>query len=201
MGAIIVDVCAVRSDMCNAREEVVRARAPIPASLAHQALALFIQTTTSPHASRTMAPSEFSLRLQKGVGGGFVAPKPEEIITITKPADQANLFIASENPQSGASSASADGPKILPFDNDHDDAKLIDELHAILSSIPQPPPGSADVYELDTSIAWGSKDLMWQNISNEGCGGFVPEDGPSKEDKTKFKRAVEIIKHLVSEKH
>ncbi|KAI0644161.1 hypothetical protein C8Q79DRAFT_913666, partial [Trametes meyenii] len=53
-----------------------------------------------------------------------------------------------------------------------------------------------DIYGLDTRIAFGSEDLERQNGSPQGCGHGESLVKPTEEDKTKFKRAVEIVKEL-----
>lgn len=73
------------------------------------------------------------------------------------------------------------------------------ELYDILKELPtEDPPASEDIYGLDTSIAWGSDDLMWCNGGPEGCGGGKSKFQPSEDQKAKFKRAVEII-HKIAE--
>lgn len=81
---------------------------------------------------------------------------------------------------------------------DETNRKLVDELYNILKSIPtESPPGSEDIYGLDTSIAFGSEDLQWMNGGPSGCGGGTSEVQASQEDKAKFRRAVDIVKELV----
>lgn len=83
-------------------------------------------------------------------------------------------------------------------ESDADNTALVDELHGILKSIPtEMPPGSEDIYGLDTSIAWQSEDLTWYNGGPSGCVGGESMIQPTDEDKAKFKRAVEIINQLV----
>lgn len=73
----------------------------------------------------------------------------------------------------------------------------MDELHGILKEIPtEQPPGSEDIYGLDTSIAWQSDDLEWYNGGPQGCGGGQSFVQATAEDKAKFKRAVEIVNEL-----
>lgn len=60
------------------------------------------------------------------------------------------------------------------------------------------PPGSQDIYGMDTSIAFGSDDLMWMNGGPQGCGNGVSEKQATPEDKAKFKRAVDIVNELVA---
>jgi hypothetical protein len=90
------------------------------------------------------------------------------------------------------------GTKSLNKDSS-DTSDLIDELHGILKSIPtEQPPGSEDIYGMDTSIAWGSDDLEWVNGGPQGCGGGRSAVQPTEEDKAKYKRAVEIVNTLVA---
>jgi len=58
------------------------------------------------------------------------------------------------------------------------------------------PPGSQDIYGMDTSVAFGSADLEWFNGGPEGCGGGESAVQANDEQKAKFKRAVEIVQHL-----
>ena len=70
---------------------------------------------------------------------------------------------------------------------------LIEELQSILKSIP----GGQDIYGLDIGIVWGSKDLEWQNVGSDGCGGESNVKATD-EQKKKFKRALEIADALVA---
>ena len=89
-------------------------------------------------------------------------------------------------------------PKSLSA-SDPSTQELVGELHEILKSIPtEQPPGSEDIYKMDVGIAFGSDDLMWMNGGPSGCGGGKSEVQPTAEDKTKFKRAVEIVETLVN---
>ncbi|KAF9043580.1 hypothetical protein BDZ89DRAFT_1034436 [Hymenopellis radicata] len=106
-----------------------------------------------------MAPSEYSLRLQKGITGGFAPPTPNAIITVTRPLNQNTLNITSAVREIGTKGLAAAVPKSIPHPEE-----LADELHSILKELPtEQPPGSQDIYGLDISIAWGSDDLMWCN--------------------------------------
>ena len=62
------------------------------------------------------------------------------------------------------------------------------------------PPGSEDIYGQDTSIAFGSEELQWHNGGPQGCGGGNSSEKATVEQKERFKRAVEIIEHLVKHK-
>ncbi|KAJ4463899.1 hypothetical protein C8R41DRAFT_898733 [Lentinula lateritia] len=142
-----------------------------------------------------MAPSEYSLRLQKGITGGFAPPTPSFIATITRPVDSDSLNITSASRPDGTPDLQSFAPKTLALG-------LIDELHGILKELPtEEPRGSEDIYGLDTSIFWGSDDLQWMN---GGMGGVTGQPGsstvqPTPEQKAQFKRAVEIVEALVGE--
>ncbi|KAF7364365.1 hypothetical protein MSAN_01097000 [Mycena sanguinolenta] len=79
-----------------------------------------------------------------------------------------------------------------------DVAFLIDELHPILKILPlEDPRGSEDIYEMDTSIMWGSEDLEWCNGGPAGCGGGKSMVQATPEEKEKFRPAMEIVQKLV----
>ncbi|KAG6886282.1 hypothetical protein C0993_006692 [Termitomyces sp. T159_Od127] len=143
-----------------------------------------------------MSPSEYSFRLQKGIVGGFAPPTPDYIYTVTKASTNTNLLVASAFRQAGTPQLQDAAPKSLPAtDND----ALIDELHSILKELPmESPPGSEDIYGLNTSIAWGSEDLEWCNGGPQGCGGGTSEVQATDEQKAQFKRAVDIVNELAS---
>ncbi|KAK0469241.1 uncharacterized protein EV420DRAFT_1493269 [Desarmillaria tabescens] len=145
-----------------------------------------------------MAPTEYSLRLQKGITGGFAPPTPSAIFTLTRPLNHDELNITSAIREIGTPSLASAAPKSIQHDAETD--ALVDELHGILKEIPtESPPGSEDIYGMDISIAWGSEDLMWQNGGPSGCGGGTSIVQATDEDKAKFKRAVEIVEKLVGE--
>ena len=85
------------------------------------------------------------------------------------------------------------------MDGSSAEASLVDELQNILKSIPiESPPGSEDIYGLDTGIAWQSGDFMWVNGGPSGCVRGTSTVQATEEEKAKFKRAVEIVNELVS---
>ena len=72
------------------------------------------------------------------------------------------------------------------------------ELESILKDLPtESPPGSQDIYGVDTSIAFQSGDFMWFNGGPAGCGGGESSVQATNEEKEKFKRAVAIVEQLV----
>lgn len=131
-----------------------------------------------------------------GITGGFAPPTPRAILTVTRDATINTLQITSAVRPDGTPKLQDAVPKKLTVDDSTE--ALVDELHSILKSIPTEfPPGSEDIYGLDTSIAFGSPDLEWMNGGPQGCGGGESQVQASEEDKTKFKRAVEIVTQLV----
>ncbi|KAI0824478.1 hypothetical protein BC628DRAFT_1322187 [Trametes gibbosa] len=143
-----------------------------------------------------MSIPEFSLRLQRGITGGFAPPTPNAIVTITGIPAQNLLNITSAVRPMGTPSLQDALPKSISAADAHT-AQLVAELKSILGTIPtESPPGSQDIYGLDTSIAFGSDDLVWQNGGPQGCGQGVSEVQPTPDDKAKFKRAIEIVQEL-----
>ncbi|KAI0656694.1 hypothetical protein C8Q70DRAFT_920902 [Cubamyces menziesii] len=143
-----------------------------------------------------MSIPEFSLRLQHGITGGFAPPTPEAIVTITGIPTQNLLNITSAVRPKGTPSLQDAVPKSISAADAHT-AALVNELKGILKSIPtESPPGSEDIYGMDTSIAFGCDDFMWQNGGPQGCGTGESSVKATDEDKAKFKRAVEIVKEL-----
>jgi hypothetical protein len=167
-----------------------------------------------------MAPNEFFVRLQKGIGclqlhlkrlsssftgitGGFAPPKPSEIHVLTLSTDRPNILaVDSQYRADGSSSLQSTNtePKTVSLsENEANNKELIDELHDILKYLPtEKPPGSQDIYGMDTSIAWGSQDLEWHNGGPAGCSKGTSEVQATDEEKAKFKRAVEIIRSLAT---
>ncbi|KAH9831836.1 uncharacterized protein C8Q71DRAFT_780700 [Rhodofomes roseus] len=144
-----------------------------------------------------MAPTEFSLRLQHGITGGFAPPTPSAIYTITGTPSQPAWNITAAVRPDGTPSLSDEERKTLSA-TDAGATTLVGELHGILKSIPtEQPPGSEDIYGLDTSIAFGSDDLMWMNGGPAGCGTGRSTVQATEEDKAKFKRAVKIVQELL----
>ncbi|KJA25340.1 hypothetical protein HYPSUDRAFT_85467 [Hypholoma sublateritium FD-334 SS-4] len=143
-----------------------------------------------------MPVGEYSLRLQHGITGGFAPPTPNAIYTITQPLKSDTLVVTSAIRADGTPSLQDFAPKHISNKNDKV-SNLVEELHSILKELPtEQPPGSQDIYGLDTSIAWGSDDLEWMNGSPQGCGGGISEVQATEEQKAKFRRAVDIVTEL-----
>ncbi|CAE7234335.1 unnamed protein product [Rhizoctonia solani] len=146
-----------------------------------------------------MPPQEFMVRLQHGITGGFAPPTPSAIHQLGRSGDNPNvLLVESQIRPDGTPSLQGHPPKNLAVgDSSHGSTALLDELHSILKEIPtESPPGSEDIYGLDTAIMWMSDDLEWMNGGPQGCGIGVSSVQPTEEQKAKFKRAVEIVTEL-----
>ena len=129
--------------------------------------------------------------LPSGITGGFAPPDPTavKLKSVTYTAEKNTLQITSS---SSSNLAQTDVNK-----DDLVDA-LVEELQSILKSIPtEDPPGSEDIYGLNTSIMWGSDELEWRNYGSQGCGGYSSVQ-PTDEHKAGFKRALEIADALVA---
>lgn len=131
-----------------------------------------------------------------GITGGFAPPRPSAIVTITGLPTQNLLSITSAVRPDGTPSLQDALPKSISAQDEHT-AALVTELRSILQSIPtESPPGSQDIYGLDTSIAFGSDDFLWQNGGPQGCGGGESSVKPTEDQIAKFKRAVEIVEEI-----
>ncbi|KDQ19684.1 hypothetical protein BOTBODRAFT_80673, partial [Botryobasidium botryosum FD-172 SS1] len=143
-----------------------------------------------------MPPSEFAVRLQHGISGGFAPPNPSAIYSLARQSNNpSKIFIQSQIRPDGT--PTLQDPKNKELDIGHaSTSELIDELEGILKKLPQFPPGSADAYGLDTGIFWQSDNLQWMNSGPQGCGGGFGGEEVTKEQKEQFKRAVDIINEL-----
>ncbi|KAB5590976.1 hypothetical protein CTheo_5592 [Ceratobasidium theobromae] len=140
-------------------------------------------------------PEEFLVRLQHGIVGGFAPPTPNALHSLERSAgDPTNLFVQSATRPSGSRNLGDSTDKSLPVD---DHAHLVQELHSILQGLPvESPPGSEDIYGMDTSITWMSEGFQWCNGGPQGCGGGGSSVQATDEQKAKFRRAVDIVTEL-----
>jgi len=145
-----------------------------------------------------MAPAEFFIKLQRGITGGFAPPTPSAIYTIVaSPQPPNTILISAAKRPDGQPQLSAAAEKSVSLG---ENAKLIDELETILKGLPiENPPGSEDIYGLDISILYGSANVEWANGGPAGCSGGTSAVHATAEQKAQFKRAVEIVSHLVGE--
>lgn len=131
-----------------------------------------------------------------GIAGGFAPPTPDAVHVITKESPTTSLSVVSHVRPHGTPSLLASAPKSIAPD---DSNSLVDELYGILKELPvELPPGSEDIYGLNTSIMWADDTLQWQNGGPQGCGGGSSEVQATEEQKEKFKRAVAIVDELVA---
>lgn len=142
----------------------------------------------------------FSLGLMSclwlGITGGFAPPLPSAIFTVTSVPTLPHFQITSALRPYGTPSLQDALPKEL--NKDATTNKLVDELYDILKSIPtESPPGSEDIYGMDTGIAFACEDLQWINGGPAGCGRGTSSVQATDEDKAKFRKAVEIVRQLV----
>jgi hypothetical protein len=134
--------------------------------------------------------------LSLGIAGGFAPPTPDAIHVITKESETTPLNIVSQVRPPGTGSVQDLAPKSLHAKDTTN--SLVDELHGILKELPtEQPPGSEDIYGLNTSIMWGDDGFQWQNGGPQGCGGGSSMIQATEEQKEKFKRAVAIVDELV----
>jgi len=151
----------------------------------------------------------FSVRLQHGIQGGFAPPTPDAIHNLDYAGeigaasatgdDHPVISVTSSVRQHGTPDLPDAVPKNLVVPAESVEEKAIHELRDIIKELPrEDPPGSEDIYGLDTSIAWFSDDFMWVNGGPQGCGFDPSTVKASDEHKEKFKRAVAIVSELVN---
>ena len=169
-----------------------------------------------------MAPSEYAFRLQKGthffrvagcftetfiagITGGFAPPTPSAVHTFSKSGPASHIAIESLVRPDGTPELQSHPSKSLSFSPSSDSGSdelsgLISELRSILKELPtEQPPGSEDIYGLDTSIMWADDELQWVNGGPQGCSGGPGSSSvqATKEEKEKFTRAVGIVEELL----
>ncbi|KAE8343844.1 hypothetical protein BDV24DRAFT_128313 [Aspergillus arachidicola] len=143
-----------------------------------------------------MAPSEYTIRLQKGIVGGFAPPTPSAILKLTKNAEDSYTIV-------NEAIRSDDGPGMehkpeRTLDASDKVESLVTGLYEILQDLPlESPPGSEDIYGKDISISWSSDDFAWCNGGQQGCVGVGSDVRPSETQRNKFTRAVDIVRELV----
>jgi len=143
------------------------------------------------------APAEYLIRLQHGITGGFAPPTPKEMHSLTRSSEDPG-FITVESYVRAPGEPGLQPTSYKPKKHKHSDKeKEVAELVEILKSLPvESPPGSEDIYGMDTSIFFASDEFQWTNGGPAGCGGGESSVRPTAEQKRKFTRAVEIVKDL-----
>ncbi|KAG4429316.1 hypothetical protein IFR05_015200 [Cadophora sp. M221] len=146
-----------------------------------------------------MAPSEFIIRLQVGITGGFAPPSPSAIYNITHAPSSPHLTIDSLTRHPGSPDR-----ELIPQPTKHllvqNYGKLIDQIYNILKELPtEQPVGSEDIYGLDTGINWSDGDgWTWSNGGPEGCGSEFSEVQVGKGQKEEFGEVVKLILNIVN---
>jgi hypothetical protein len=147
------------------------------------------------------------MRVQHGIVGGFAPPTPDAIHELELVVGEVGTTSTADPVLKVTSALRPDGtpdllgalPKTLPVPAESDEEKSIHELRDLLKGLPtEQPPGSEDIYGMNTSIAWMSEDLQWYNGGPQGCNGSESSVKASEEDKAKFKRAVAVVNELVT---
>ncbi|KAF7364369.1 hypothetical protein MSAN_01097400 [Mycena sanguinolenta] len=125
---------------------------------------------------------------------------PSAVHTLTQPSSIAVTLFTRED---GTPALSHALPKSFPSTSSPDPSlgsdvsSLIDKLHAILKTLPlEDPRSSEEIYSMDTSIIWESRDLEWCNGSPAECTGEKSMVQANAEEKARFKHAVDIIQEL-----
>ncbi|KAI0266404.1 hypothetical protein BC834DRAFT_874437 [Gloeopeniophorella convolvens] len=144
-----------------------------------------------------MAPEPFSLRIQHGITGGIVAPRPSAVHDFSLEAANAPhiLLISQQRPDGTPQLLDPEPRKVATSD---ETTALVKELEGILRKLPTEQLPSTDIYQRDIGIFWqGSDGFTWANSAPQGCGGFQSDVVVTEEDRKAFNRAVEITGILV----
>ncbi|KAJ3528641.1 hypothetical protein NM208_g10109 [Fusarium decemcellulare] len=159
-----------------------------------------------------MAPSEFQIRLQKGMTF-YGTDNKLQLADTTLQASLAALLrlphLSSSLYQLTAATLSRFWSRGLetPISRQRQWRQqimrvVIDELRGILKDLPtEQPPGSEDIYGLDTGIVWASNDddgWVWTNGGPQGCGGGESFVHASADQKAQFARAVDIVYEIAN---
>jgi hypothetical protein len=108
------------------------------------------------------------------------------ITTLTKSGDESQVRVEIWRCEASSSQLESQPEKLLDA-SDVNVQNVVEEVHAILKSLPtEDPTGSEDIYQPDTSICWGSEDLYWFNGSAQGCGGGISDVQAKPEQRATF---------------
>lgn len=78
-------------------------------------------------------------------------------------------------------------------------SEQIDQIYNILKGLPvEEPPGSEDIYGLDTGVTWKGAGLEWSNGGPEGCGSDFSNVQVGKEEKDSFQKVVKLILEILN---
>ncbi|KAK0109840.1 hypothetical protein ONS95_002511 [Cadophora gregata] len=143
-----------------------------------------------------MAPTEFSIRLQVGITGGFAPPSPSAIHTISRSSSSPTMDINSQQRAEGSHDLRPQPTKTLPVQTHSEN---LDYIYNTLKELPvEDPPGSEDIYGLDTGVNWNGEGLKWSNGGPEGCGSDFSNVQAGKGEKEKFGEVVKLILEIAN---
>jgi len=147
-----------------------------------------------------MSPGPFALRIQHGIVGGFVPPRPTAVHDLSLETDTSHIFLRSEFPFPSDPGVQAleQGPKSLSIPISEDTTSLVKELGGILRNLPKEEEPSVDIYGRNIGLFWQGPDgFTWVNTAPEGCGASESTVVVTEDDKKAFDRAVAITEILV----
>ncbi|KIJ59850.1 hypothetical protein HYDPIDRAFT_170550 [Hydnomerulius pinastri MD-312] len=142
-----------------------------------------------------MSVAAFTITLQKGITGGFAPPTPNALYRLVKEAESSTITVVSQVRPLGTPSLQDAVIKSISLD---DHSAEIEELQGILTAIPPQYPGAADLYGLDISIIYDTKEFVASGASQYGSAAGLGVAPPTEEEKAKFQRAIDIIKGLAA---
>ncbi|RCH99413.1 hypothetical protein CU097_010172 [Rhizopus azygosporus] len=129
----------------------------------------------------------FQIVLREGIRGGFVGPTTRYAVQIQGDKSGATVTQSTLKPDSRTDYNTMAGGASF-----EDLANLVQTLKDQLSKLPtEQPPGSEDIYDLDTSIIFACDDFEW---CNGGCAQGQSSVQATEEQKEKFKELVELLK-------
>ncbi|SAM06450.1 hypothetical protein [Absidia glauca] len=131
----------------------------------------------------------FQIVLREGITGGFVGPTVKQVVEIR--GDDAGASILHANLKAASKSDYTTQTGSLQSDQVQSLAASLKEALAQLPT--EQPPGSEDIYGLDTGISFMSDDFQWQNGGPEGCGSGKSEVQASPEQKRAFQAVVQSL--------
>jgi hypothetical protein len=148
----------------------------------------FVQSVNFESKSAAIVASNMSVEqvtLVVGIVGGFVPATPSLVVRIKD--DQVD---ASEN----------QGPVTHARLSPQTRLRLLSELKAVRSLPLEKPPGSADIYGLNTSLSVRFSDgSTWTNSAPTGCVHGVSISIPTEAQSETFARLVQMVKDAASE--
>ncbi|KAI9465787.1 hypothetical protein BJY52DRAFT_1220528 [Lactarius psammicola] len=145
-----------------------------------------------------MSPGPFDLRIQHGILGGFIPPRPSAVHDLSFPPGNPHILLTSKFPFPSDRTVQQleSKPKSIPISDDT--TSLVKELEGILRKLPTEEVPSNDIYGRNIGIFWeGADGFAWANSAPQGCGRFDSGIVVTEDHKEAFNRAVEITEILV----